>query len=254
MMGYQVEIDYDDGLSGRHHFLRTCLVKKGEEIKRGQSIGEGNYIGDMPPTVEFLLKDRNRTDGARSEFGEGAAVSMFDYLTKEDQEKFIALYEEKILQPYIAQNKNAGGVTLWEPFLTNKVLIHKGNRGKLTGEWLLTEKWGKDDRPDIISFLDVDHKYYTGTYMRAINAYDYNAVLLGHWEVDYDKGQVKITGEQGIFHCIFEIDESEDLATLKFEYQRESYPTTFSPRANLYVERKPVNMYHQAREMGANGW
>lgn len=249
-MGCQVQINYDDGLSGRHHFLKECLVEKGEEIKEGHLLGEGNSIGDSYPSVELLLRDENRTDGARSEFGQGSAVSMFDYLKKEDQEAFIARFEEEILKPYIENGQNAGEVTLWEPFLTNKVLIHEGNKGKLTGEWLLTEQWGQDRVPDIISFLDVDHMYWKGTHMRAIDAYDYNAIMSGPWEVDYVKAQVKITGDQGTFYGIFEIDESDELATLKFEYQQGPYPTSFSQNAIEYVERKPVNMYDQAREMG----
>jgi len=90
-MGCQVQIDYEDGLSGRHHFLKDCLVEKGQKIKAGHPLGEGNAIGNFPPTVEFLLKDENRNDGARSEFGPGSAVSMFDYLKPADQQEFIAL-------------------------------------------------------------------------------------------------------------------------------------------------------------------
>lgn len=250
-MGCQVQIDYGDGLSGRHHYLKECLVKKGEEIKKGHPLGEGNALEGAMPCIEFLLKDENRTDGARSEFGEGSAVSMFDYLNPEDQAAFIALYEEKIIKPFIAQGKNAGEITLWEPFLTNEVLVHKENEGKLTGEWLLQDQWAQDRKPDIISFLDVEHQYFQGTHMRAIDAYDYNTILSGTWEVDYEKNQVKISGEQGIFYGIFEIDEPRDLATLKIEYQTGGYPVGFSSQANLYVERTPVNMYDQAREMGS---
>ncbi|MFC1721414.1 peptidoglycan DD-metalloendopeptidase family protein [Patescibacteria group bacterium] len=249
-MGCQVEIDFGDGLSGRHHFLKECLVSEGENIVASQPLGEGNAIGSSYPTVEFLLKDANRSDGAASEFGAGSAVSMFDYLNEADQQTFIDRFQEEIIEPYIAQGQGAGGVTLWEPWLTNKVLLHEDNEGKLTGEWLLTEPWGKDDKPDVMSFLDVSNKYWTGTHMRAINAYDFNAVFSGEWEVDYDNQQVKITGDQGIIYGIFAIDESGELATLKFEYQTEGYPEAFSDQVIEYVERGPVNMYTQAREMG----
>ena len=124
-MGCQVQIEYADGLSGRHHYLKECLVEKGDEIKEGHLLGEGNSTGNMPPSIEFLLADRKRTDGAKSEFDQGIAVSMFDYLNKEDQEAFIDRFKEEIIEPYIAQGQNAGEVTLWEPFLTNKILIHK---------------------------------------------------------------------------------------------------------------------------------
>jgi hypothetical protein len=202
--------------------------------------------------MEFLLADANRNDGPEGEYGDGQAVSMFDYLEGEDQEAFIDLYTEKFLEPYIKKGQNARkAVFLWEPFLTNRLLIHNGNEGKLVGEWISTQKWVENDKkPEIITFIEADHMYWKGTHMRAHDLYNYEDILSGSWEADYGKGRVKISGEEGTFYGIFEIDETGELAKLKFEYQKGSYPQGFSSWALTFVERAPIGMLNQGEEMG----
>jgi hypothetical protein len=249
-LGCQVQIDYGGGLHGRHHYLKECLVKVGQIIRKGGNLGEGNSFQGAAG-FEFLLADENRSDGTKSEFlPTGRAVSMYDYLEKSDLEVFINIYMEKYIEPYIAKGQNAGSsVFLWEPFLTNPILVHTGNPGKLTGEWIATNKWVRDGKPDIISFLDVDHIYWTGRYMRGHDFMDWQNLIAGEWEADYQKGQVKISGELGDFFGIFEIDESEELAKLKFEYQKDSYPNKFSSKARTFVEHQPTTVYEQGEEM-----
>ncbi len=247
-MGYQVQIDYGDGLEGRHHYLKECIVEQDQELKRGDALGEGHSYMGSNPSLEFLLADSNRADGQVSEFSRGRAVSMFDYLEAEDQAVFIALFEEKIIEPYIKKGESTNSVGLWEPFLTNKVLFHDEHTGELTGEWISTEKWESDGRPDMLAFLDVDNMYWTGTFMRGIDQYDANYLLEGQWTVDGNK--VLIEGNYETYYAIFNVDESGELAKLTFEYSVDDYPVEFSDDAREYVEREPVVIYEQASEMG----
>jgi len=251
-LGCQIAISYGDGLYGHHHNIKECIVEVGQEVKMGDIIGEGNSWGDAPPSIEFLLEDANRKDGPEGEYMEGQAVSMYDYLNKEDQEAFIQLYIEKFIVPYIKKGQSAGNsVTLWEPFLTNKLLIHQSNDGRLVGEWLSTEKWvSGDGKPDVVTFMEADHSLWKGTYMRGHDIFNYEDIISGSWEADYEKGQVLITGEEKTFYGIFEIDETGELAELKFEYQEGSYPAGFSEKVVTFVERKPIGMLNQGTEMG----
>jgi hypothetical protein len=206
--------------------------------------GEGNSIGDAPPGMEFLLADANRNDGPEGEYGDGQAVSMFDYLEKEDQDAFI--------EPYIKNGQSAGNaVFLWEPFLTNRLLIHEGNEGRLPGEWISTQKWETcDQKPEVITFIEADHMYWKGMHMRAHDLYNYEDIISGTWEADYEKGQAKISGGEGTFYAIFEIGETGKLAKLKFEYQTGSYPSGFSSGAFTFVERGSIGMLKQGQEIG----
>jgi murein DD-endopeptidase MepM/ murein hydrolase activator NlpD len=247
--GCQIQIDYGNNLQGRHHFLKECLVEKGQEVKAGDILGEGNTIGDSEPSFEFLLADGNRNDGVRSEFHHGQAVSMFDYLNERDQNDFIGFYKQKIITPYIAKGENTQGVFLWEPYLTNPMLLHEEHPGQLAGEWLSTQKWEAGGYPDILAFLDVENQYWTGRYMRAIDVYNANYVMRGNWKVTGNK--VLIEGVYGTYYGIFEVDESGELAKLKFEYSEQGYPQSFSDNAVVYVERKPICMYDQGIELGA---
>ncbi|MBU2560377.1 M23 family metallopeptidase, partial [archaeon] len=251
-MGCQLAIDYGDGLHGKHHFLKECIVTVGQEVKRGEVLGEGNSIEGAPPGMEFLIGDANRNDGPEGEYGDGQAVSMFDYLEEEDREAFIKLYIEKFVGPYLRKGENAGNaVFLWEPFLTNKLLIHEGNDGKLVGEWISTQKWVQSDgKPEVITFIEANHSLWDGTHMRAHELYNFKDIISGRWEADYEKGSVEIKGEDGTFYAIFEIDETEALAKLKFEYQTGSYPSTFSSGALTFVERDRIGMLKQGQEMG----
>ena len=140
---------------------------------------------------------------------------------------------------------------MWKPFLTNRLLIHEGNKGKLVGEWISTQKWdSRDGRPDVIAFIEANHSLWVGTHMRGHDLYNYEDIISGSWDADYERGQVRISSSGGDFFGIFEIDETEELATLKFEYQSGSYPAGFSNAALTFVERAPVGMLKQGSEMG----
>ncbi len=246
-LGCQVQIDYGGGLHGRHHYLKECMVQRGQRLKEGEILGEGNSYEGSNPGFEFLLADEKRSDGPKSEFHEGQAVSMFDYLKPEDQQAFIDLYKKRIIDPYISKGQNTVGVFMWEPYLTNPVLLHEGRSGELTGEWLSTEVWDRQGKPELLSFLEVKNKYWSGRHMRAINIYDYRYILEGEWVVQGDK--VLITDKYDTYYGLWEVDESEKLAKLRFEYSNQGYPKEFSDEAIIYVEREPLSLYDQAQKM-----
>jgi hypothetical protein len=49
---------------------------------------------------------------------------------------------------------------------------------------------------------------------------------------------------------IFEIDEGEDRAKLKIEYQKGSYPTGFSSKAITYIERSNLGRRNDGYLLG----
>lgn len=75
--------------------------------------------------------------------------------------------------------------------------------------------------------------------------------LRGSFEVDYTKGQVKIDrGPSDVYYGIFEINENTKNPTLIIEYQRDTYPTSFSEKALKYISRPAMPRRWAAREMG----
>ncbi len=71
------------------------------------------------------------------------------------------------------------------------------------------------------------------------------------FEVDYENGRLEITPRYGErYFGIFEIDESDQRATLKIEYQVGSYPETFSSNALTYIERTNLSRRGDASQLG----
>ena len=78
-----------------------------------------------------------------------------------------------------------------------------------------------------------------------------NTELSGTFEVDYTKGQVKIDNRNsGVYYGIFEINENTKNPTLLIEYQKDTYPTSFSEKALKYISRPAIPRRQAAQQMG----
>jgi len=151
-------------------------------------------------------------------------------------------------EPYQKYGTTRGTTWVFEPyqpFLTNKQLLHPGNEGRLTGEWyLLSSKWAPEFPFDIMTFIEADNPYFKGNVALADDTGNEGRIKIkGTFKVDYEKGRLRIVNEDGVkYFGIFEIDESEERARLKLEVNTNSYPIEFSSEAAIYIERG--NLYH----------
>lgn len=248
---WRIYIDYGDGLSGEHMDVKTPLVKIGDKVKAGQPVAYGISVVWLPGfhSGEFNLVDIHRMDGVR--YRDGVNVSPFDYLRKDVQEQLIADYTKKFIEPYLAKGELFMGFAPWEPYLTNPMLFHTMYKGTLAGEWFLkSKKWAPDETSDAIIFLANNTRYYDKQRMTSSED-EGGGWLNGTWEADYGKKQfVMHTEEKGVYYGIFELNESGSRATLKIEYQTGSYPTVFSEKANVYIERDNVGRRQDGSNLG----
>ena len=255
---WRIYIDYGDGLVGEHMDVRSPLVRVGDKIKAGDPVALGIPVSWISGyhTGEFNLIDKHRRDGV--EYRGGTTVSPFDYLRDDVKQQLVDEFTEKVIEPYIAKGieppvvggESLGAVTLWEPYLTNPLLIHRENKGAIVGEWMLkTKKWAIDDSPDMIIFLIANTRYYN---KNRVTGFDEELEkFVGTWEADYsNKTFVIYSNVHGILYGIFELDESGPRAILKLEYQPGSYPTGFSDKALTYIERDAVQRRQDAVNLG----
>lgn len=252
---YQITIDYGQNLIGVHMEIETPYVKQYQPVKRGQEVGLGMSFDPEQSSAEFSLIDLGRTDGVKA-WDKGVYVSPYDYLEDSEKKKLVEAYQKHVIEPY-QQQGNAEGLTWvfkpYQPYLTNQLFLHEGNEGRLAGAWYcLSARWEPGYPDDILTFIEADNPYYKGNIVLAADDSDEGGRNdWGTFEVDYEKGQVKIIKNYGAtYYGIFEIDESEERARLKIEYQEGSYPTEFSASALIYIERTNLSRREDAVNLG----
>ncbi|MBN1521249.1 MAG: S8 family serine peptidase [Candidatus Aureabacteria bacterium] len=240
---YHIFIDYGSSLEGIHMEIMVPYVNEGDIVSQGDLIGLGMSFDPHQSSAEFSLIDRGRTDGPEAWEG-GVYVSPFDYLNDTDKRTLVDTYKEKVIEPYVNDGTKVWGFEPYQPYLTNKVYLHKGNYGKLHGSWyILNSPEGIGFPNDILTFIEADNPYFTGNVVMAQDRHleDWSAPwhLKGTFEVNYETHQVKIImNEYGpTYFGIFEIDETGDRAVLRIEYQEGTYPESFSENALIYIQR-----------------
>jgi len=255
---YHITINYGQNLIGIHMEIETPYVKKGDQVKRGQEVGTGMSYDPEQASAELSLIDLGRTDGVRA-WNKGVYVSPYDYLEGSDKKRLVEAYKKYVIEPYQEKGSREGlfdKFRPYQPYLTNKLFLHEGNKGKLSGAWYcLSSKWEQGYPNDILTFIEADNPYYKGNVVLAADDRDEGRrpdwSIEGTFEVDYEKGQVKIINYDGtVYYGIFEIDEGEERAKLKIEYQKGSYPAGFSSNALIYIERSDNSRRGDASNLG----
>ena len=255
---YHITIDYGDNLIGIHMEIEEAYVKVGDEVKRGQEVGMGHSFGTEVSSAEMSLIDLGRTDGIKSHGG-GTYVSPYDYLEESEKRKLVDAYRKYVLEPYERTGNTHSIFNMFEPYqpyLTNRLFLHEGREGRLSGEWYYTGKWENKYPNDIITFIEAEEPYFQTNVMITGEDDDFGDtgdyfIRKAKFEADYENGKLKITDEHGrTFYGIFEIDESEERAMLKIEYREGSYPEKFSSNALTYIERSNVGRREDAMNLG----
>ncbi len=268
-----VVIYYGDGLWGEHMGLdrNRVLVKEGQRVKANDPIGYG-ILEDSSgyETVdyqfgEFNLADQHRRDGVVYWYifvKEATLVSPFDYLQDDEKQRLEERWQKEIIDAHLLKGEAVSGVvaTPWEPYLTNPILFHREYNGTLIGEWFLKNKpWEFDNAPDILVFSINNTKYYNKQRVTGVEDGSGQPILSGDWNTDYKEGRLIISTPDTTYYGIFKLDESEDQAQLKIEYQQGSYPSSFSQKALTYTERETVSkaaerFYWQYPEYDPRNW
>ncbi len=250
---HMVIIDYGQGLEGTHMDIKTPFVEVGDNVSRGDPVGEGMSFISGRQSAEFRLMDKRRTDGEY--FGEGSAVSPYDYLIEDERIALVEAYKAHTVDKYGRTPRITSYFNAYQPYLTNRLLLHIGNEGNLTGEWLLISSNWEDGYPnDIITIIEAANPWYTGNVILSADYTDMHAEgykLQGTFDVDYESGRITIFNDNGkLYFGIFEIDESGDRAKLRIQYQAFTYPETFTEDALVYIERSNKIMAVDAFSLG----
>lgn len=256
---YHITINYGQNLIGIHMEIETPYVKKGDQVNRGQEVGLGMSFDSEQSSAEFAFIDLGRTDGVKYYGGKGVFVSPYDYLDDSEKKKLVAAYKKYVIEPYQRNGSREGVFSMFEPYqpyLTNKLFLHQGNEGRLSGTWyLFSSKWYQNYPNDILTFIEADNPYYKGNVVLASDDRDEGSLtdwsLKGTFEVNYEEGRVTLVHYDGTtYFGIFEIDESEGRAKLKIEYQKGSYPAGFSSKAITYIERSNLSRRNDGYLLG----
>ncbi len=249
---FYVDIDYGQGLVGKHQVAQRVLVTVGQHVKAGDPVVVA------ADNAEFNLVDYNRSDGVRTDDNGGANVSPFDYLKPDVQAALIARHVNEVVNPYFANGSIAGNSRPWEPNLTNKILDHADHRGTFLGEWLLTNKgWTVADPLyfDVMTIHDVTNAY---GHFQHIDLEDMNApptgseLADGTWVPGDSAGKfiVSMTFNGPVYYARYSVDESGPRAKLTIEWKVGGYPASISANAAVYIERKNVYLGLDAQELG----
>lgn len=249
---YHIIVDYGYNLTGIHMEVETPLVEVGDEVKRGDPIGYGMVFFDDLQSAEMTLIDHGRTDGIYS--GDGVMVSPFDYLEESERITLADAYIKNIIEPYMETGTFNGMFTPEEPYFTNWLLIHR-EPGTLQGEWyLISQNWSAEYPNDLITVIEADNPYHKGAKIlgnddesSGASGWKFRSVL----EIDYEKGRITwLDWNEKRLYGIFEVDESEDRAKLRIQYQKGSYPSEFTDAALTYIERSYIGRRQEAVQLG----
>lgn len=248
---YFVSIDYGQGLVGKHMDVDVPLVRVGDKVK------EGDPVGSMSGSAEFMLIDNNRTDGERAG-NTGSPVSPFDYLRDDVKAALVARQVAEVATPFFSRGASAGNARPWEPFLTNPMLFHADHRGTFVGEWILVNKnWRAPDPVyfDVMVLFDVTNRY--GHFQR-VELMDHDWSLPGNkrgasgaWLAADGPGKVVLTLQQGApWYALYSVDESSGRARLTMEWKQGGYPSAITTNAAVYAERSATYLAADAQGLG----
>lgn len=249
---YYIDIDYGQGLVGKHQVVTKPLVVAGQHVKQGDPVA-------IAASAEFNLLDYNRTDGVRTSDTGGSNVSPFDYLEPDVQAELIARNVNEVVNPYFTAGLVAGSSRPWEPTLTNKLLFHADHRGTFQGEWLCTNKgWTVPDSVyfDVVTIHDVTNTY---GHFQHIDLEDYNTnapgskgLTDGTWIPGDSAGKfiVTMSYSNAVYYARYTVDESGPRAKLTIQWQLGSYPASISSSAAVYIERANVYLGLDAQQLG----
>lgn len=249
---YFVTVDYGEGLVGQHMDVDLPLVKVGDRVK------EGDPVGSMTGSAEFMLMDNRRTDGERTGGSTGSYVSPFDYLRDDVRAALVARHVSEVVGPSFARGAAAGNSHPWEPLLTNPMFFHAQHRGTFVGEWILINRnWRVPDPVyfDVMVLFDVTNAY--GHFQRAeLGDHDWSApgskrVASGTWTTPDGAGTLIVATNQGApWYARYRVDETGGRARLTIEWQRGSYPAALTANAAIYTERAPIYLSGDASALG----
>lgn len=252
-----VTIDYGHGLIGKHMSVQTAYVSVGQAVQAGDVVALG-----IPGTLnnEFQLMDENRGDGIKTDTNGYSYVSPFDYLEPSQQAALVALYQAQVVAPIFSLGQQVDAGKPWEPYLTNRTLLHPDHPGTLIGEWILANRpWGTPDPLyfDILTLNAVSNAY--GDFSK-FNATDYNlsapatkGIVDGDFTLTGQAGQVEFTYTGSAtpnWYGLYSIDESGGRAVMKLEWNAQGFPGAMSSAAAVYYERAPVYVGRDAELLG----
>jgi hypothetical protein len=159
-----------------------------------------------------------------------------------DKALLVDAYKTRVVDTFDPANyhERIWGFEPYEPYLTNKYYLHSGNSGRLTGVWRLKNVAVAVGFPnDILTFIEASSPAYQGNHIMAqdLGSDDYPSewFINGTYDVNYDRGQLTIYGDDGKVHYgIFTLDESTGKPTLTIEYQEGALPDGYSEESYTY--------------------
>lgn len=252
---YFITIDYGHGLIGKHMEVETPLVVEGQQVAEGDPVAIGLPWRDER-SAEFALVDTNRANEVG--YGTGYAVSPFDYLKEEVKQAFVARYIEQVVQPCFDQGLSCGDSKVWEPWLTNRHMLHQNHPGTLIGEWILADRGWAEPEPEYYDMLTILHTNNPwGSFQRFAMLdealFGPSAGNEGVWELHgttaSGEGRVLFDGPRRLYG-LYRVDESAERAVLTIEWRENGWPESLSANAAVYVERAPLPRRGDARELG----
>ncbi|WP_176371604.1 discoidin domain-containing protein [Desulfosediminicola flagellatus] len=217
---YTITIDYGSNLTGWHASISDTNLSIGQAITQGMPIGFGMNREKGSESSAFGLIDAGRTDGPAA-IGGGVLVSPFDYLSDKAKVTLINVYKRQVIDKYdpSVETSLVWGFSPYQPYLTNKLMLHKDKHGMLSGVWQIAEgELPHDPLKDILTFIESDGSFLLGNVVFGINADNSDSNLNhieGPFDANYSEGTVTFPTIEGVTYTFpFIINEATSPTTL----------------------------------------
>jgi len=247
--------------------LGEVLVSVNDTVEKGEIIGYARYYEEGGVyLIDWSVIDYNNDTGPLftqyREYKNGSFVPPFDYISKAERDAIYKKFNETMLQPFL-QGEFVPAMTKAEHNLVNPIFPKRMSEDDITGVWVYNGYWEPNGYPEILTFIHRNTKYF-GEVFHAVYADFLNIWYFDSWDATYEINtsisphRIKITFDYGgpngvgVLYGIYEIDTSGDRLKLKIEFRNDTYPTSFTENAAIYLMRTRDHPLSDAKFRSSN--
>jgi len=243
------------------------LVSVNDTVEKGEIIGYARYYEEREVyLIDWGVVDFNNDTGTLftryREYKNGSMVPPFDYISKAERDAIYQKFNETMLQPFL-RGEFVPFMTKAEHNLVNPIFPERMSEDDIAGVWVYNGYWEPNGYPEILTFIHRNTKYF-GEVFHAVYADFLNIWYFDTWDATYEVDtnvtphRIKIIFDYGgpngvrVLCGIYEIDTSGDRLKLRIEFRNDTYPTSFTENAAIYLMRTRDSPLSDAKFRSSN--
>jgi len=261
---FKVVIFHNYTIASWFDHLSKFFANEHDAVEKGQLIGYTKSYMTFS-TFDWALIDFNNDTGPLftlyCEYKNGSFVPPFGYLNETELEAVLQYFNTTMLQPFL-NGEVVPGMNKAEHNLVNPVFLKPIDENDISGVWVYQGYWEKGGYPELLVFIHKNTTYFGEVY-HAVYADWAGPVKFDAWEANYTINtsvtphRIKITfdytgpnpppTEIGPIYGIFELSTYENRLMLKIEFSNDTYPSTFTENAAIYLNRTRNHPLEEAK-------